>query len=63
MIKLLEGVENVGEEVKCEECASVIHVDEYDWERVKYFYRGSMRENQSIDCPKCHCSIYRWEDR
>lgn len=63
MIKLLEGIEDVGEEVKCTECASVIHVEEYDWETVTYAYKGATRKNQSIECPNCHYSIYRWEDR
>ena len=63
MIKLLEGIEDVGQEVKCKECGSVVHCGEYDWQKVRYFYHHKERVNESIDCPKCHCCIYRWEDR
>ena len=63
MIKLLEGIENVGEEVKCKECGSVIHCEEKDWHKVSYIYCNELRVNEAIDCPKCYCTILRWEDR
>jgi hypothetical protein len=63
MIKLLEEIKNVGEEVKCKNCGSVVHCEEHDWKNVRYFYYREERVNKSIDCPKCYCAIYRWEDR
>ena len=62
MIKLLEGVVDVGEEIKCKECGSVIHCEEHDWQLVSYFYREEKVINYSIDCPKCYCRIYKFED-
>lgn len=62
MIKLLEGIESVGEEVKCQECGSIVHCEEQDWQKVSYIYRNELRRNQAIDCPKCYCTICRWED-
>ena len=62
MIKLLDGIERLGEEVQCEECDSIVHCEEDDWEYVTYWLRNKQRKNQSIDCPKCFCRIYRWKD-
>lgn len=62
MIKILEGIENVGDEVKCQECDSIIHCEEQDWGRINYIYRGELRINEAIDCPNCYCEIRRWED-
>lgn len=63
MVKLLEGIENIGEEVKCEECGSIVHCEECDWKQIRYFYHNKERVNETIDCPGCWCRIYRWEDR
>lgn len=63
MIKLLKGIEDIGEEVKCKHCGSVIHCEGHDWHKVKYFYHDKERVNERICCPKCYCFIYRWEDR
>ena len=63
MIKLLEEITEVGEEVKCKECGSVVHCEEHDWQKIKYFHNHEERFNESIDCPKCHCSIYRWKTK
>lgn len=62
MIKLLEGIQNLGEEVRCEECDSIVHCEEEDWEEVTYWLRDTKRKNEFIDCPKCFCRIYRWKD-
>ena len=62
MIKLLEGIEDVEMEIQCKECGSVVHCEGRDWEGVRYFYGGHERTNEMIECPKCHCYIYRWED-
>lgn len=32
MIKLLEGIEDVGMEIQCKECGSVVHCEGRDWE-------------------------------
>lgn len=63
MIKLLDGIERVGEEVQCEECNSIIHCEEEDWKETSYWFRDKQRKNQYINCPKCFCLICRWEDR
>lgn len=63
MIKLLDGIEDVGEEVKCKECGSVVHCGEYDWQKVSYYYHNELHFNEAIDCPKCDCVIYRWKTK
>lgn len=63
MIKVLEDIEVPGEEVKCEHCGAVVHCEEHDWHRVHYFYHNELRKNYAIDCPKCYCTICRYEDR
>ena len=44
MIKLLEGIQNLGEEVRCEECGSIVHCEEEDWEEVTYWLRDTKRK-------------------
>ena len=44
MIKLLEGIQNLGEEVRCEECDSIVHCEEEDWEEVTYWLRDTKRK-------------------
>lgn len=63
MIKVIEGIESIGEEVKCQECGAIVHCEEQDWEKVSYMWNEQVRVNQAIDCPSCWCRIYRWEDR
>lgn len=63
MIKLLEEIQSIGEEVQCEWCDSIIHCEEEDWKEITYYKWDKQRKNQFIDCPKCSCLIYRWEDR
>lgn len=69
MIKVLEGINEIGEEVKCTECGSIIHVGNRDWKRVEYFVRSycpqghALRHNEAVDCPKCYCTVLRWEDK
>lgn len=63
MIKVLEGIQNIGEEVKCKECGSIVHCEEQDWEKTSYIWNDEVRVNEVIDCPSCWCRIYRWEDR
>ena len=62
MIKVLDGVENIGEELKCEWCGSVIHFEDEDLFDVEYYIHDTKRNNQAINCPKCQCLIFRWED-
>ena len=62
MIKVLEGIENIGEEIKCKECDSIVHCEYQDWKRIEYVYGGTRRVNEAIDCPKCYCTIRRWKD-
>lgn len=62
MIKVLEGIQNIGDEVQCTECDSIVHCEEQDWEDTTYYFRGRHRINQFINCPNCFCLIYRWED-
>lgn len=64
MIKVLEGIEEPGDEVKCENCASVVHVGSYDWQPCWYYvpYEEKPRRNYSVDCPNCYCIIYQFED-
>ena len=63
MIKVIDGIDEVGEEVKCSECGAVIHVGQYDWETVYYYKWDKECRNENIDCPNCQRTIYRWEDR
>ena len=69
MIKLLEDIDEIGEEVKCTECGSIIHVGNRDWRRVEYYIREyssqgcALRRNEAVDCPKCYCTVLRWEDK
>ena len=63
MIKLLDEIERLGEEVQCEWCDSIVHCEEEDWEEVIYWFNNKKKKNQSIDCPKCFCRIYRWKDK
>lgn len=62
MIKVIDGVENIGEELKCECCGSVIHFEDEDLFDVEYYIHDAKRKNQAIHCPKCQCLIFRWED-
>jgi hypothetical protein len=61
MIKILEGISNIGTEVKCEECSVIVHCEESDWRKIQYYYHSKVHINDAIDCPNCGCLIYRWE--
>lgn len=63
MVKVIDGVKNVGEEIKCKECSSIIHFEYDDLFDIEYFFRGTKRKNKAVDCPKCGCLICIWEDR
>jgi DNA-directed RNA polymerase subunit RPC12/RpoP len=63
MVKILDGIKNVGEEIQCKECDSVIHFEYEDLFDVEYFLHGTKRKNQGIDCPKCGCLVLIWSDR
>lgn len=63
MVKVIDGVKNVGEEIKCKECVSIIHFEYDDLFAVEYFFKDTKRKNEVVDCPKCGCLVYLWEDR
>ena len=44
MIKLLYGIERLGEEAQCKECDSIVHCEEEDWEEVSYWLRDKKRK-------------------
>lgn len=63
MVKVIDEVENVGEEIKCNECGSIIHFEYDDLFSVEYFFNGAKRRNKAVECPKCWCLVYLFEDR
>lgn len=63
MVKVVDGVENAGEEIKCKECGSIIHFEYDDLFSVEYFFNGTKRKNKAVECPKCGCLVYLFEDR
>jgi hypothetical protein len=63
MVVVLDGIKNVGEEVQCGWCDSIIHFEYEDWFDVEYFaYDGTKRLNEAICCPKCGTLVYRWRN-
>jgi hypothetical protein len=61
MVKVVDGVENVGEEIKCKDCGSIIHFECGDLFSVEYFFNGTKRRNEAVECPKCGWLVYLWE--
>lgn len=63
MVELLKDATIPKEEVLCPDCGSVIRCEEMDWNLCSYSFKDKVVSNLYIICPKCFCSVFRYEDR
>lgn len=65
LIEVIEGATEPWEEIQCGECEAIIRFHPTKaMKKCEYFDRYHAKHiNEYIDCPKCFCTVLRYETR